>query len=219
MILDFVRAYEDGYDIVYGERVDRHEPSSLKLLRKAFYRILRVVADDEVILDMAEFSLVTAEVRDAIAADQTSFPFIRSSIGRVGFRRKGIAYKRERRVAGESHYNLLGMIKFAVAGVLSSSTWLLRIVAYGLPLWLLGVAALSVFEFVEHREWYLPALALLVCAYLGPAVASIAIYVARIYKNTLGRPNYHIDHRATFLATDRERVLPERATSGFSRGG
>jgi dolichol-phosphate mannosyltransferase len=199
LLAEFVTAYESGYDIVYGERVDREEPTVLKLFRKAFYRVLRALADDDVILDMAEFSLITSEVRDAIARDQTSFPFIRASIGRVGFRRNGIPYKRERRIAGTSHYNVLGMIKFAVAGVLSSSTWLLRVLAYGLPLWLLAVVVVSVLELLHHRAWYAPVLAVLVCTYVGPALASIAIYVARIHKNTLGRPNYYIDRRTTYF--------------------
>ena len=39
-------------------------------------------------------------------------------VGYVGFRREGIRYKRERRIVGETHYNLLGAIKFGVAGIL-----------------------------------------------------------------------------------------------------
>ena len=101
MIAEFVDHYEEGYDIVCGERVDRDENRVIKWLRNIFYHILRRVADDDTILYMAEFGLFTAEVRDAIVVDESSFPFIRSSIARVGFKRMGIPYKRQRRVAGE----------------------------------------------------------------------------------------------------------------------
>src|SRR5262249_31912815 len=84
MIETFVSAYEEGYDIAYGERVDRAEPRLLKRARHFFYRLMRAVADDEVLLDMAEVSLITREVRDAVVADRTSFPFIRASIGASG---------------------------------------------------------------------------------------------------------------------------------------
>jgi len=41
MILEFVEKYEQGYDIVYGERVDRDESKAMKRARKFFYRLLR----------------------------------------------------------------------------------------------------------------------------------------------------------------------------------
>src|ERR1043166_6956359 len=93
MILEFVDKYEQGYDIVYGERVDREESRAMKNTRKVFYRLLHTLADEEIILDMAEFSLFTREVRDALVNENTSFPFIRASIGRVGFRRAAIPFK------------------------------------------------------------------------------------------------------------------------------
>ena len=197
MILEFVQAHEQGFDIVYGERTDREESEFVKMLRKIFYRTLRAVADEEVILDMAEFSLMTSEVRDAIIQDNTSFPFIRASIGRVGYRRKGITYKRHKRIAGETHYNFLGMTKFAIAGILSSSTLFLRIPIYTLPFWLLLMALLPSAYVLTDNKWYLVATFLAFATYVGATISFIAIYVARIHKNTLGRPNFIIDSRTS----------------------
>lgn len=199
MILSFIKAYEEGYDIVYGERADREEPEYVKFLRKIFYRILRAVADEEVILDMAEFSLMTKEVRDAIVQDNTSFPFIRASIGRVGFRRKGITYKRHKRIAGDSHYNFFSMTKFAIAGILSSSTLFLRIPIYSLPAFLLLMLALPSAYVLTANLWWLVGAFFVFALYVSSTVSFIAIYVARIYKNTLGRPNSIIDRRTTHL--------------------
>lgn len=199
MILEFVKYYEQGYDLVYGERVDREEIRLIKMLRKLFYHIVHRVADEDIILYMAEFSLITAEVRDAIVADHNSFPFIRSSIARVGFHRIGIPYKRHRRIAGETHYNLLGMMIFAVAGILSSSTLPLRVPIYLLPFWLLLTAMLGAAQIATGNPWFLLANALSTCAYLGGTAAFTALYVARTYKNGLGRPNYVIHRRYTHM--------------------
>lgn len=199
MILEFLAKYREGYDIVYGERIDREEANWIKALRKFFYRLLRSVADENIILDMAEFSLMTAEVRDAIVQDQTSFPFIRSSIGRVGFDVYGIPYKREMRIAGDTHYNLFGMTIFAIAGILSSSTLLLRLPIYALPFWFLAVITLSAWLIQAPEPWMYPVLFSLFALYAGSTLAFIGIYVARIYKNTLGRPNFIIRRRGTFL--------------------
>src|SRR3954462_3774281 len=103
MILEFVDRHRQGHDIVYGERVDREEPKTLKGARKLFYRLLHAVSDDEIILDMAEFSLFTREVRDAVLNENSSYPFLRAAIGRVGFRRAAIPFKRQKRIAGRTH--------------------------------------------------------------------------------------------------------------------
>ena len=102
MIAQFVEKHEEGFDIVYGERVDRPEPKLIKVSRKFFYRLLQMIADEEIILDMAEFSLFTSDVRDAIIDDRSSFPFLRASIGRVGFQRAAIPFARQPRIAAHA---------------------------------------------------------------------------------------------------------------------
>lgn len=202
MILQFVQMYEQGYDIVYGERVAREENRVIAALRKLFYQIVYSIADEDFILYMAEFALFTAEVRDAIIRDQSSFPFIRSSIARVGFKRIGIPYKRQRRIGGRTHYNFLQMIIFAVAGILAASTLVLRVPIYVFPFWLALTAVLGAIQIQTENPWVLLANVLLACAYLGGTAAFIALYVARTYKNGLGRPNYIIHRRYTHFQPD-----------------
>ena len=205
MIPGMLERQAEGYDVVYGERVNRHEGELMTATRKLFYRITRLVADEEIILDMAEFALLTDEVRVAIIQDTSSAPFIRASIGRVGFRRIGIPYKREPRVAGRTHYNLIGMTKFAIGGILSSSTLLLRMPAYTFPLWVAAMAALATAA-AHGRATAFPWLVTLASIYIGGTCAAIAIYVARAYKNTLGRPNFIIDRKRTIMR-DRAPVI------------
>lgn len=204
MLPRFLAEHERGYDVVYGERADRPEAAWLKNTRKLFYRLTRLIADEDIILDMAEFSLFTGEVRDAIIRDHTSFPFIRSSIARLGFARTGIAYTREPRIAGQTHYNLIGMTTFAIAGILSSTTLFLRLPLYALIPWALVVGALGVIGAVTGALWVTPVLIALIGLYLGFAVSFTAVYVARTYKNTLGRPNAVPVRRSTHLPPDLE---------------
>lgn len=199
MILEFAEKHEQGYDIVYGERVDRHESRAMKGARKLFYRLLHAVADEEILLDMAEFSLFTGEVRDAILDENTSFPFLRASISRVGFRRAAIPFKRQKRIAGNTHYNLMRMSVFAIAGILSASTLFLRLPIYLLPFWLLSLLILGIGYLSTHSLWYPVAAFLVFAAYVGGTMAFTALYVARTYKNGLQRPNAFIDHRRSIL--------------------
>jgi glycosyltransferase involved in cell wall biosynthesis len=195
MIQQFIESHMAGFDIVYGERVDREEVESIKFLRKVFYRVARALGDDDVILDMAEFSLMTREVRDAVVQDTSSFPFIRASIGRVGFKRIGLPYKRHKRIAGETHYNLMGMVTFAVAGILASTTVFLRFALYLLPVWLVLMFGLFLLGLDPAADWARLGLVFAGFAYCGIVLSFIALYLARVYKNTLGRPNAFLDRR------------------------
>jgi len=199
MVLEFMEKYEQGYDIAYGERVDRHESRAMKSARKFFYRLLHALADEEILLDMAEFSLFTREVRDAILDENTSFPFLRASIARVGFRRAAIPFKRDKRIAGDTHYNLIRMFVFAVAGILSSSTLFLRLPIYLLPLWLLSLLLLGIGYVSSQSLWYVVAAFVVFAAYVGATTAFTALYVARTYKNGLQRPNAFIDRSRSIL--------------------
>jgi dolichol-phosphate mannosyltransferase len=199
MIPTFVARHEEGYDIAYGERVDRPEPLAVKSARKAFYRLLQRIADDDIILDMAEFSLFNREVRNAILEENTSFPFLRAAIGRVGFRRIGIPFTRQARIAGRSNYNMWGMSLFAIAGLLAASTLLLRLPVYVFPFWLIALAVLGWLLVATGSAWFALAAFLVFAAYLGAAASFTALYVARTYKNGLQRPNAFIDRRNSIL--------------------
>ena len=200
MINEFVDQQEKGgHDIVYGQRVNREEPQIINLARKLFYRILRTFADEEIILDMAEFALFTNEVREAVILDNSSFPFIRASIGRVGFTRFAVPYKRRRRVAGRTHYNFVSMAIFAIAGILSASTFFLRLPIYALPLWIASLLGIAYMYVHQPTPFWAAAGALVFAVYVGTVLAFTALYVARSYKNGLGRPSAFINSRKSIL--------------------
>lgn len=199
MILQFIDYYEKGFDLVYGLRADRSENKIMKSCRKFFYHLVRKVSDDEILLYMAEFALLTSEVRDATISSLDSFPFLRSSMARVGFNRIGISYKRAPRIAGETHYNLYGMTMFAIASILSSTTLPLRLPLYFMPWWTLGSVVLVWAYSVSGAYVYLLFLTMISCIFIGGALSAIALYLARTYKNGLQRPNYFIHNRYSFL--------------------
>lgn len=195
MISDFLREYESGYEVVYGERVDRVEPVFLKWLRRQYYHLTRMAADETFNLYMAEFALITRAVRDAAIQDANSFPFFRASIARVGYAQKGIPYKRHPRLQGTTHYNIFGMIAFGLAGILSASTLLLRLTAYAFLPWFILISLLFVLGFTNENVLFFWGAVWAGFLYFGLALAGLSIYLARTYKNTLQRPNYFIDQR------------------------
>ena len=192
VLTQFADAIRGGAHVAYGIRSQRVEPALIVFSRRVFYYLNRFIADAEIVVWMAEFAMMRREVRDAILVPRTTFPFLRAELGYVGFTRVGIAYTRQPRMYGTSNYNLWRMTTFAVAGMLSSSTFLLRLVLYigaalavALPAAVLGlrltlVQAASVTVIVMFY-------------FLLMAVPTLALYLARTYKNGVGRPVFVVD--------------------------
>lgn len=198
MIPQFIEKWEQGYDIVYGERVKRNEPRLIQLARKFFYRLTKSISDSDFILDMAEFSLFTKEVRDAITFNKSSYPFIRSEIGYAGFKRYKIPYTRETRVSGKTHYNFIGMSLFAIGGILSSSTFPLRLVVYtGMPLLILNITLILLA--LSGSEIPIIPIILLNMSVLLIAAMTLSIYLARTYKDGVNKPLFIINENESSM--------------------
>ncbi len=195
MISEFVAKWEEGFDIVYGIRSDRPEAWLLKQVRNAFYRVLRIMADMDVILYMAEFALVGADVRDCLIENRNTFPFLRSEIGYAGFSRCGIKYARQKRIAGVTHYNLIRMAAFAIGGILTSSTILLRAAVYCWPILVLA----NILFLASGRAGGFSSAVILDLLWVAFLLTVHGLYLARVYKNGIGRPVYIIDKKHTFL--------------------
>jgi glycosyltransferase involved in cell wall biosynthesis len=199
MIPQFLAEKENGFQVIYGERVDRDEPIFLKWMRKQYYHMTKMAADEGFNLYMAEFSMITREVRDALIRDSNSFPFFRASIARVGFRQKGIPYKRQPRVQGQTHYNFWGLVKFGLAGLFTSSTLFLRATAFAFLPWFAILTALFAAGVIQDDARYFWGAIWLGFGYMGAGLGGLSIYLARTYKNTLNRPNYFVDVKDSVL--------------------
>lgn len=214
MLPRFLEAWEQGHDIVYGIRERRHEPPHVTLARKLFYRLNRMIADSDILVDVAEFCLMTAEVRDAVAAGLSTFPFIRAELAHYGFHRVGIHYDRQPRVGGKSHFNLYGMIRFAIAGILTSTTVPLRLALYGLPTLALANAVLLWLEATGRWRMAFELLVSIDLLYVATALAFVALYTGRNYRNVVGRPIAVVDFRRSLLD-----LPPEKSPNRLPRMG
>jgi dolichol-phosphate mannosyltransferase len=206
LIPQLVDKWLAGADVAYGIRDKREEFFLMHLGRKLFYRVTRLVADHEIVLDMAEFFLVDRRVRDAVLSTKSTFPFVRGQVGYVGFRREGIPYKRQRRVGGVTHYNFLSAARFGIGGMLSSSTMPLRVVAYVGVMAIVVDTVLALLTLALGQGWGLSwiarvglALIALNLGWFKLAFATVAIYLARVYKDLIGLPLYVVDEHASFI--------------------
>lgn len=205
MIPQFIEKWQAGYDIVYGIRNKRDEWQGLIWTRKMFYRLLKSLADTDIILDMAEFSLFTTKIRDIIVNNRNTFPFIRADIGYAGFKRYGIEYDRQHRVSGKTKYNLWGMVLFGAGGILSVSTAPMRLAVYFFPLVvLINLILLVLDSLLITNGLYFRLLVTFNLLYIISLISVFGLYIARIYKNGIGRPVTIIDWNRSHFNGDKK---------------
>jgi glycosyltransferase involved in cell wall biosynthesis len=202
LLFDFLAEIRRGADIAYGIRNNRPDPWLLGRFRSLFYFLLRSLGDYRIIPYMAEFALFRRCVRDTLVAGRNTFPFLRAEVGYAGFTLAGVDYRRESRRHGRTHYNFWGNFRFAVAGILSSTTFPLRATFYALPgviLLSLSLCLLFAAGAVGFQATVVSLLGLN-ALYVAAAVGFLAIYLARTYQNGLGRKRFIVDRSQSALS-------------------
>ncbi|MEK7389058.1 MAG: glycosyltransferase family 2 protein [Elusimicrobiota bacterium] len=192
LLVKFHEAIAKGAHTAYGIRSQRPEPAHIVFCRWLFYWINQHIADGPIRLWMAEFSMFTSQVREAILSNKTTFPFLRAEMAYVGLRMEGVPYTRQPRLRGTSHYNFWRMSQFAIGGFLASSTFPLRASLYlsaaFAAVYAVSVAALGL-SLVEAGALA----AAMGFLFLLATVPMLALYLARTYKNVTARPVFFLD--------------------------
>jgi dolichol-phosphate mannosyltransferase len=112
----------EGFDVVYAVRRKRKESLPKRLAYAAFYRLFRVVADEEMPLDSGDFCLMTRRVVAQLNRMPERNVLIRGLRAWVGFRQAGVEYERAARAAGSTKYPLWKLVRLARDGIFSFST-------------------------------------------------------------------------------------------------
>jgi glycosyltransferase involved in cell wall biosynthesis len=202
LLNDMLKVMKDsGADVVYGQRRSRAGDSWFKTSTASlFYRLLERSTDILIPVDAGDFRLMSRRVSDLIAQMPERDRFIRGMVASVGFKQVPFPYDRQERFAGSTKYPLSKMIVFATDAFLGFSMVLLRfssVVAIGLLLALIGVAAYSIYAWVYLEVvpgWTSIMITIIVVSFFQLIVLSvIGEYVGRIYLSTKNRPLFIVD--------------------------
>lgn len=193
IILDFFDSILSGNAVAVGIRGKRVESFFTAKFREFSYRFLSKISDDSFVVNAGNFAMFTKVVRDSIILENKSFPFLRATISRSGFQAKFHPYDRKRRLDGISKYRKLRLVKFAIAGFLTTTTWPLRLISYLSLLSIPSFLVLALINSFYSLNDLFPLITLIIGFELLFANAILALYLARVYKDTLGRPIYYVD--------------------------
>lgn len=199
LIPQMLEAFLRGYDVVSPQRVSRTTDRRFKRWTAAcFYRVLSHMAEQPVTPNVGDFRLLSRRAVLAIRTLREQHRYMRGLAGWLGLRETTIPFERRARVAGETKYPLLKMLKFGWTGISSFSAFPLRVsIGAGCILSVAGFAyLLRVMYLALWTTRLVPGWASVValqCAFSGIillALGAVGDYVARTYEESKQRPLY-----------------------------
>ncbi|MBN2053888.1 glycosyltransferase family 2 protein [bacterium] len=123
----FLDKWREGYQVVYAIRTKRKENALKRLAYKVFYRLLAFVSDVEIPLDSGDFCVMDRRIVDLLNSMPERNRFVRGIRSWAGFNQIGMAYERDKRMAGEPKYTMTKLFKLAFDGIISFSKLPLRV--------------------------------------------------------------------------------------------
>jgi glycosyltransferase involved in cell wall biosynthesis len=202
LIIEFLRLWEQGYQVVYGIRRERKEGWLIRSTRGFFYWLVDVLSNDNLPRDAGDFRLIDRRIIDELKRIRDPNIYIRGRIAAMGFRQIGIHYSRDERLRGLTKFNIGALFSLALDGITSHSVMPLRIAT------LLGVVATSVAglmmvgypiaRFVIGSNWPPGFTTLTVLLTLSIGINSLLLgvigeYLARMYQHLKLSPKVIIE--------------------------
>ena len=131
LILEFIKKWEAGDDVVLAKRVDRTADTLAKRLSaEFFYKVHNKISEITIPENVGDYRLMSKRVVDAINKLPENQRFMKGLFAWAGYKTSFVEYKRQIRSAGETSFNGWKLWNFALEGITSFSTAPLKIWLY-----------------------------------------------------------------------------------------
>ena len=192
---------KEDYDVV-ALYTDTHAGYNFirKGLTKLWYKIFDKLSESNQKAGARDFRLMKRQVVDSILSMKEYNRYTKGIYGYIGFKTKWISYQAPKRVAGTSKFDLKKLTKYAMEGIISTSTKPLMIATYvGLIFCVISFIAVIVI-IVKTILWGdpvtgWPSLACIIMFVSGIQLfflGIIGMYLSKIYLEVKQRPVYII---------------------------
>lgn len=192
---EFVKKFQEGYEIVYGVRKKRAADSIFKRnSAQLFYKWMNYIGV-ELVYNHADYRLMSKRAVEQLERFQETNLFLRGIVPLLGFKSTSVYFERKERKAGKTKYPLKKMISFALDGITSFSVYPLRmIISLGVLLFLFSFL-FNMLQLIFTSRSYNP---LIYTIWMMGGIQLIALgmvgeYIGRIYMEVKKRPKYIVD--------------------------
>jgi dolichol-phosphate mannosyltransferase len=204
MIPDFIKKWEEGYEIVYGIIQKRKGIAITRSLASLlFYELINRLTGGLFPKNVGNFRLIDKKVYHAVNEFPERNRFLRGIIAWTGFSQTGIPYIRAGRFAGKSKANFLDVLKYALDAIYAFSYFPLRVISVvGIVLstgaFLAILIYIALFFIYGRLVPGLTTLLTLMLFLFGTLFFILGImgdYLSRIYDEVKQRPNFIIKEK------------------------
>ena len=206
--------WREGYENVYGQRVDRSADAPLRrALTMRFYRLFERFGETALPPGAGDFRLLDRKAVDALMRMRERARFSKGLYAWIGFKSIGVPFVVAERASGESKFSYRKLTRFALDGLMSFSTVPLMVWTF------VGVTVsfLSLFAavyFLLNTLLYgidVPGYASLIVSISflsGIQLLSLGVlgeYIGRIFAEVKGRPLYIVSEHLSVDESERAR--------------
>ena len=201
LIIEFIKKWQEGYEIVYGFRTKREgETLFKKWSAQIFYKLIRRITKIDIPANVGDFYLLDRKVVEFLNKIEERHRFLRGLVAWSGFKSVKVDYVRTSRHAGETKYPFWKMVKFSFDAITSFSFAPLRFVStLGAIFSLFSFIAILIIIYMKlftHETIIGWSSLMAVILFIGGiqllAIGTIGEYVARIGDDVRHRPLYAV---------------------------
>jgi glycosyltransferase involved in cell wall biosynthesis len=221
MIERFMELWREGYDVVYGQRIDRQTDSwARRAFTAVFYHLFASFGETPLPDGAGDFRLLDRKAVNALRLMGERARFSKGLYAWIGFKSIGVPFEVSDRITGSSKFGFRRLISFAFDGIASFSTVPLRVWTY-IGALVSGFALLMAASVIISTLLYgidVPGYATIVVSitfFAGVQLLSLGIigeYIGRIFAEVKGRPLYLVGQRIGF-GEDKDKPRSSRSTS------
>ncbi|WP_086312455.1 hypothetical protein A5821_000150 [Enterococcus sp. 7F3_DIV0205] len=203
VIKEFILAFNNGYEVVYGVRKKRETDTFFKKYTALlFYKLMNLLGV-ELVQNHADFRLLSQRACKQLVNFKETSIFVRGIVPLLGFSSTKVYYDRKKREAGESKYPLKKMISFSIEGLTSFSIAPIKfilslgmislvvatiITIYSLSRKIIG-ETVSGWTSMMISLWILGGLQLI-------SISIIGLYIGKIFMEVKHRPRFIIEQES-----------------------
>lgn len=208
IIPEFLKKWEAGSEVVVGVRkADKREGLVKKVGAVLFYKILNEISEVKVMSSATDFRLLDRMVIDEFNRFSETNRMTRALVDWLGFKRSYLYFDANERLHGTASYSVWKLFRLALSGFISLSLLPLKLAGYlGMSItFVSGLAGAYILlgKYFLHQPFASTFsdsenLAILIVFLVGIILMSIgilALYVANIHREVIGRPMYVIRKR------------------------
>ena len=209
-IVEMYRLWEQGFEIVEGQKSSRGAESGLHTLAaKAFYAVISAVTGTDM-ANASDFKLLDRKAISVLINMRERNGFFRALSSWIGFKTTRIEFDVRERKSGESKWSTPALAKYAINNITSFSTvpmqivTVLGVIMLAISVILGGIALIQKFS-GQALEGFTTVILiqLFSSSIIMISLGIIGYYIAKIYEEIKGRPRYIITEACGDNANER----------------